>query len=214
MCGRYAIYGPHSQRRAGPAGESPIDLFVDELAQHTRYNIAPSTDVPVIALRDGEPVLEVLRWGLKADGKPFNIRDDSADKPWAKGLLKTRVVFPLSGFYEWQAQEAGPKRPYLFVPAQDPWLAIAGVLGVWDGPGVSMMTTSANRFMKPYHHRMPVLLEPDAVRAWLDPSLSPAEVRELLRPAPDDLLAAMEVSRAVNSSRNQGAALIEPVNSA
>lgn len=212
MRGRYAIYGPHSQRRAGPAGESLIDRFVDELARHTRYNIAPSTDVPVIALRDGEPVLEVLRWGLKRDGKPFNIRDDSADKPWAKGLLRTRVVFPLSGFYEWQAQESGPKRPHLFVPAQDAWLAIAGVLGVWEGPAVSMMTTSANRFMK--HHRMPVLLEPAEVRTWLDPSLSSAEVRALLRPAPDDPLAVHEVSRAVNSSRNEGRGLIEPANSA
>src|SRR5690606_15598631 len=101
---------------------------------------------------DGEPALEVLRWGLKADGKPFNIRDDSADKPWARTLLKTRVVFPLSGFYEWQAQESGPKRPHLFVPAQDAWLAIVGVLGMWDGPAVSMMTTSSNQFMTPYHH--------------------------------------------------------------
>lgn len=166
--------------------------------------------MPVVTMRDGEPVLEALRWGLKPDGKPFNIRGDSADKPWARALLKTRVVFPLSGFYEWQAQESGPKRPHLFVPAKDSWLAIAGVLGMWDGPAVSMMTTSANRFMTPYHHRMPVLLDSAGVKAWLEPSLSPADGRELLRSAPDDMLSVHEVSRAVNSSRNEGPGLIEP----
>src|SRR5690606_33686215 len=100
--------------------------FVEGLSNHTSYNIAPSTQVPIITMKGGDPALEVLRWGLKPDGKPFNIRDDSADKPWARPLLRTRVVFPLSGFYEWQAQESGPKRPHLFVPAQDAWLAIAG----------------------------------------------------------------------------------------
>lgn len=73
----------------------------------------------MIALREGEPVLEGLRWGLKRDGKPFNVRDDSAEKLWAKSLLNTRVGFPISGFYEWQTQENGPKRSHLFVPTED-----------------------------------------------------------------------------------------------
>src|SRR5690606_3488114 len=122
MCGRYAIYGPHSRHRPAQADPTLVDRFTDELLAHVRYNIAPSTRVPVIAMREGGPALDVLRWGLKADGKPFNIRDDSADKPWARTLLKSRVVFPLSGFYEWQAQESGPKRPHFFVPADGDWL--------------------------------------------------------------------------------------------
>lgn len=120
-----------------PADEALIEKFVDQLILRARYNIAPGAQVPVIAMRDREPALEVLRWGLKSSGKPFNIRDDSAGKPWARTLLKSRVVFPLSGFYEWQAQPEGPKRPHFFRPAADDWLAIAGVLGHWDGPGVS-----------------------------------------------------------------------------
>ena len=57
---------------------------------------------------------------------------------------------------------------------------------------------------------MPVLLDPEGVKAWLKPSLKPAEARELLRPAADDMLLVHEVSRAVNSSRNEGPSLIDP----
>ena len=45
--------------------------------------------------------------------------------------------------------------------------------------------------MAAFHHRMPVILDGDALDAWLDPTVrAPAAVLPLLRPCPDDLLIA------------------------
>ena len=212
MCGRYAIHGPHSRRREAledEAAKSLVDRFIDDLVRHTRYNIAPGTEVPVIAARGAEPELRVLRWGLKQDGKPFNIRSDSAPKPWARSLLRSRVIFPASGFYEWQAQGSGPKQPWYFRDPLGRYLAIAGVAGQWDGPGAAMFTCDADELMRPVHHRMPVVLDEAGVAAWLDPGTRFDDVMALLRPGV--ALERYRVGRAVGNSRNEGPGLIEPV---
>jgi putative SOS response-associated peptidase YedK len=46
------------------------------------------------------------------------------------------------------------------------------------------------------------------MRAWLDPAQPLAALNALLQSAPEDLLAAREVSRAVNSPSNDGPELI------
>ena len=212
MCGRYAIHGPHSRRREAledAAARSLVDRFIDDLIRHTRYNIAPGTEVPVIAARGGEPELRVVRWGLKKDGKPFNIRSDSATKPWARSLLRSRVVFPASGFYEWQAQGRGPKQPWYFRDPEGRYLAIAGVTGQWDGPGAAMFTCDANEIMRPVHDRMPVVLDEAGVAAWLDPATRLDDVLALLRPAAP--LVRHRVGRAVGNSRNEGPGLVETI---
>lgn len=214
MCGRYAIHGPHSRRREtleDEAEKALVDRFIAGLVQHTRYNIAPGTEVPVISARDGQPELVTLRWGLKMDGKPFNLRSDSAPKPWARSLLRSRVVFPASGFYEWQATGSGPKQPWYFRDPEGGYLAIAGVAGLWEGPGAAMFTCDANEAMRPVHHRMPVLLDEAGVAAWLHPKTHANDVIALLRPAPPDALAGYRVGRAVGNSRNDGPQLIEPI---
>lgn len=214
MCGRYAIHGPHSRRREAledAAEKALIDRFIAGLVQHARYNISPGTEVPVISAREGQAELVTLRWGLKKDGKPFNIRSDSAPKPWAKALLRSRVVFPASGFYEWQAMPGGPKQPWYFHDPEGAYLAIAGVAGLWDGPGVAMFTCDANEAMRPVHHRMPVVLDEAGVAAWLHPRTRADDVIALLRPAPEGALARYRVGRAVGNSRNEGPQLIEPL---
>mgnify|MGYP006299080001 CR=1 FL=1 len=58
---------------------------------------------------------------------------------------------------------------------------------------------------------MPVILEPDAWDAWLDPGMEDAAMLDaLLVPASNDVLEIYPVSRAVSSPRNNGPELIEP----
>jgi putative SOS response-associated peptidase YedK len=69
----------------------------------------------------------------------------------------------------------------------------------------TLITTSANEFMTPLHHRMPVILEADTAGQWL------AGANDLL----DDVAAitpplqAWPVDRRVNNARNEGADLID-----
>ncbi len=72
------------------------------------------------------------------------------------------------------------------------------------------MTTRPNELIRPIHDRMPVVLDRGAEAAWLDPEREAEELLGLLVPAPEDLLAAREVSDLVNNVREDGPALIEP----
>ena len=66
--------------------------------------------------------------------------------------------------------------------------------------------------MAPVHHRMPVVIPPEAWDDWLRPEpLRPSRLAELLAPALDALLDAYPVSTAVNKAGNDGPELIAPV---
>jgi putative SOS response-associated peptidase YedK len=59
---------------------------------------------------------------------------------------------------------------------------------------------------------MPVILGRDALQLWLDPAVTEAaDVFPLLRPCADDWLTCHPISPLVNSVRNDGPALVEPV---
>ena len=55
---------------------------------------------------------------------------------------------------------------------------------------------------------MPVILDPEAEAAWLDPEASGGQLQALLVPTDD--LAVTEVSDSVNDVRQDGPELIEP----
>ncbi len=62
--------------------------------------------------------------------------------------------------------------------------------------------------MAPIHNRMPVILEQDPWPGWLgEDEGNPAA---LLRPAGEDALKAVPVSKVVNNVRNNGAELLNP----
>ena len=65
--------------------------------------------------------------------------------------------------------------------------------------------------VRPVHDRMPVILPPDAWDAWLDEAATPATLRGLLRPSPDEELERYPVSPAVNNVRSEGAELLLPI---
>jgi len=86
-------------------------------------------------------------------------------------------------------------------------------VGSWRHPDgetwrtFTIMTTSANTDMARLHDRMPVILEPADWPAWLGEV--EADPAALLRPAAAGVVRLWPVSRAVNSARNNGAALLD-----
>ena len=94
-------------------------------------------------------------------------------------------------------------------------MAVAGLGEGWrDGAGevlrtFTILTTAANATMRPLHERMTVILEPRDWPVWLGEA--PGDPLALLRPAAEDVLRVWPVSRAVNSVRNNGAALLDRI---
>jgi len=220
VCGRYALYGPHSRLREQFGVES-ADL-------EERYNIAPSQDAPIVRCgADGERELISARWGLlpswvKEPGKlaqPINAKVETAgEKPMFRHAFKrSRVLVPASGFYEW-VPVAGYKQPYFIRPVGGEALfGFGGLVEHWDGPEgqvltFAILTAAANDLVRPIHDRMPVIIRPEDYAAWLDHDVTDGlVVRELAGEYPSDEMEAYQVSRAVGSPRSQGPELVEPI---
>ncbi len=216
MCGRFAFYSP---------SEATAALFgVDgALAVEARYNIAP-TQV-VAAIRDDaeqQRELAMLRWGLvpfwakdpAIGNKMINARAETlAEKPSYRNAFKhRRCVVLADGFYEWHRQ--GDSRiPHFISLKSGEAFAMAGLWESWTGKEsgeslqtTTLITTAANEFMQPLHHRMPVILQTEAANEWL--AGSPGFLDDVADRTPP--LQAWPVSRNVNNARNQGEELIVP----
>jgi putative SOS response-associated peptidase YedK len=220
MCGRYALYGPHSRYR-DDFGVSDWPDFADH------YNIAPSLSVPVIRQApDGRLSADLLRWGLvphwakdaAVGSKLNNARSETiAEKPSFRAAYRQRrCLVPACGFYEWQAVAGARKQPWFIRLRGNRVMAMAGIWESWRTPeggllrSFCVITTSANGVMAPIHDRMPVIVAPADRAAWLDPATDVAQLAPLMHPAVDAELEAWPVSRAVSSAGRNEPQLVQP----
>ena len=118
------------------------------------------------------------------------------------------------GFYEWR-NEGKFKQPFWIRLRDERPFAFAGLWDAWRAPDGSMvetcaiLTTEANDRLRPLHDRMPVILEPQDYRSWLDSSLQIAEAGALLRPLPSEQVKYTAVSTHVNRPENDDPTCIE-----
>lgn len=180
-----------------------------------RYNICPTQKIVVARVVDGERRISRLRWGLlprwykTPSGGPLliNARAETiADKPAFKSSCRTRrCLVPASGFYEWTKAADGGKDPHYLYPATGDAFAFAGIWRDWVSPEgevtstVAIVTCAANDDIRPIHHRMPVIIDPQDFGLWLGEKGKGAAV--LMRPAPLGSVVTHPVSRAVNGIR-------------
>ncbi len=221
MCGRYSLTTPvEAVGRLFQVAERPN--------LKPRYNIAPSQDAPVVRAGEaGGRVLEPMRWGLipswakeaKVGYRMINARAETvAQKPAFRGAFRQRrCLVPADGFYEWR-KLGKVKQPYRITLADGGPFAFAGLWERWrapDGRAVSsftIITTEANRLLRPIHDRMPVILDAADHDAWLDTAgVGPEEAARPLHPYFAEGLVAVPVSTRVNSPKNDDAACIVPL---
>ena len=219
MCGRFALYlqaGAFADIFGCPA---PADLA-------PCYNIVPDGEIVVVRASDGRRVADRLRWGLLPPwaeapndrGRQINARSETVfEKPTFKSAaVRHRCLIPASGFFEWQ-KAGGGSRPYFIHRADGDPLAMAGIwrqsrFGDVTVSSCAILTMDAYPSITGIHHRMPVMLDPGVLDAWLDPKTrDPVQLQLALRPLPEAAVVAFEVSRAVNSPTNDTPALVEPV---
>jgi putative SOS response-associated peptidase YedK len=222
MCGRFVQYS-HPEVYANHFG---AELACEKSGP--RYNLAPTQ--PVLAVRqteEGTRELVPLRWGLvpswsKGPDNRFsmiNARAETVDsKPAYRNAFKRRrCLIPSEGFYEWKAGEQG-KTPYLIRRTDGAPFGMAGLWETWRDPdgepleSCTVIVTDANDLVRSLHDRMPVILAPEDYAAWLDPhTKDTARLLKMLRPAESTAWELRQVSRKVNSPKNDSTDLLEPV---
>jgi putative SOS response-associated peptidase YedK len=182
MCGRFSLAVTDWAALLPQFGFDSMDFYYAP-----RYNIAPTTEVPVVFFADRQRTLQTMRWGLIP---PWS---DSFTSRYATHLARTesvlekrlysrlvgrqRAVLLADGFYEWQT---GSRQPYRIRVQGEEVFALAAVYDVWRGAdggeraSCSILTRPANAWMAHIHDRMPAVLRASQVDAWLRPDCTDA----------------------------------------
>jgi putative SOS response-associated peptidase YedK len=232
MCGRYTNTQSPDQIVAALSLTGQVDP-----ATVARFNVAPTQEVLAGVARDGALEARTMRWGLiprwsdgpgdkRAGGRLINARVETVWSKPAFGRLvrdpKRRCLVVADGFYEWRPAER-PRAPRLAVhfalPEREPF-AFAGLCDLWwpsradDGPPLRSCTIvvgPATAPVEPIHDRQPVILDtPERRAAWLDPSVTEADLHELLAPLPAGRLEPHPVGSYVNDPDHEGDRCLEP----
>lgn len=216
MCGRYSL------------SKSKIELeerFQAELLPDfkPRYNIAPTQLVPVITSQSPKG-FSFFYWGITPDfgqNKPvaqklINARAESVIEKIAfkSSFEKRRCLIPADGFYEWKKLGKKTKIPYRFTLREEELFAFAGIWEEYETVNGEIqhtfliLTTSPNDIVSEIHDRMPVILNRQMEKKWLDNYTPESELLAMLQPYPSDQMLSYTVSPLVNSVQNDVPSII------
>ena len=226
MCGRYELH-------SNPAVIALAFGLAHPPEVQPRYNIAPTTEVPIIRVgNDGQRELVRMRWGLvprsakdpSIGARMINARGETLAEKQSFRIpyRRHRCLLPADGFYEWRAAVEGAgdgepsrRQPQHIGMADGSLFGLAGIYERWlseDGEvldSCAIVTTGANALLMPIHDRMPVIVAPEHYERWLDPAT--AEVADLIAPYPAEAMSCYPVSTRVNSAKHDDPTLIDPV---
>jgi putative SOS response-associated peptidase YedK len=217
LCGRYTLAtpSPADVRARFPVGES-VEI-------RNRYNVAPGDEVLAVTTdRAGTERGELLRWGLvpswaetpETGLKMINARVETVgERPaFRRAMQRFRCLVVADGFYEWRpaAGTAEPKQAFHITRGDRELFAFAGLWSIWHGNDgqklrtCTILTAPANSAIAPLHDRMPVILQPDQEREWLDAETARQRLAQLLTGLPSSQTAVHPVGPAVNDARYDG----------
>jgi len=171
---------------------------------------------------------------VKVGLRMINARAESVleKSAFAKAAASRRALVPATGWYEWQVSPTATdargkprKQPFFIHHADGSPLAMAALYEFWrdhsvpdnDDPAAwlttyTIITTEAEPGLDRIHDRQPLVLEREDWADWLDPRQTDLDpVRAHLAFSRPGRFDAYPISSAVNSSRNNGPRLLEPV---
>jgi putative SOS response-associated peptidase YedK len=185
------------------------------------YHAFSLPEIPAICSESPDKA-RLLRWGLipswakslhdaeEIRYKTFNARGETVNsKPsYSKAFKTRRCIIPVKGFFEWQHLE-DRKIPWYIYHAEYEIFSLAGLYEHWveSASGevydtFSVITTDANDLMAIIHNskkRMPVILDKEGEKQWINSSTTPADAQSLLKPCDSGLIKAHTISNLVNN---------------
>lgn len=225
MCGRITLTY-RDRRQLAEELEVPESAIPE--SYRPRYNIAPRQEHFVVRERREERELLTAQWGLiprwakddRGAYKTINARAETLDTSplYKDAFRRRRCLVPVDGFYEWTGPK-GRRQPIWFHRPDGKLFFLAGLYEFWRPDPESdwlatftIVTTRANELIAKVHDRMPVVLPDGAADVWIEaPPEAAPELKQLLRPAPENFLVPRPVSPRVNDVENDDPSLLEEV---
>lgn len=224
MCGRYAL--------AGDWSEFTEQFDLEEVpGLPERYNIAPTSNAGFEApiLLEPRVMVPARFWfipsfwqkSLKELPTSFNAKSETAhQKPFFRGAK--RCLIPTSGWREFPGP-AGKKKAFNFElremrREQPEFFAFGGLYSEWLDPTrnrsvytFAILTTEPNEAVRPYHHRMPLLVPKKSYCDWLNTDIGYEKMLSHAKTYSELVeISHYECSTYGNSTRVEGPACIQP----
>ena len=203
MCGRtvMALNAEELQNITGAV------QFNNEDSYRPSYNNPPMRVLPVLLDIEHTRQLDLYRWGIMKQYSTFNARADKLDtSKLYKGMVQKRCLVPIQGFYEWKNKE-----PFYFKSNdKSEVMYLAGMYRKMKEEGqelhsFTIITKNANDQIKPFHHRMPVIIKEKDMDIWLNAKWEDA--KELLNDSKVELII-YPADKRVGNFRNDDKELI------
>ena len=144
------------------------------------------TDVAAVLAMDKQqkPALFPMIWGFSTPGRNvpiINARSESAaEKPTFRDAWeKHRCVVPASWYFEWQHTPTEDGRgtvstKFAIQPKDAEIMFLCGLYRIEENklPAFIILTRQASEDVVSIHERMPLMLPKEAIKAWINPSVS------------------------------------------
>ncbi len=224
MCGRFVQYSPvETVQQIFNIGTVSFEVVPN-------YNVAPTQKILTVIKHDNENKLEKFHWGLvpfwakdvTIGSRMINARAETvSQKPsFRNAFRKRRCLIHADGFYEWKGEKGNKQPYYVSIPSGEPF-AFSGLWETWtykesDEESVykscTIITTAASGAIREIHHRMPVILNPDLYKKWLNAEMQdPKELEIVLQDGITHDIKYYPVSTLVNSVKNNDPNCIKPI---
>lgn len=225
MCGRFIV--SYSYEDLVKIMSKSFDLFdLDPEIDVPRYNVAPGQQI-LSVISDGKNYrLGTFKWGFipffakdKNIGyKMINARSEgiSEKASFRESFKKKRCLILANGYYEWQ-KEGKRKLPYLIQKEDKNLFFFPGVWSTYRSEeetihSTAIITIEANEELKDIHHRMPIILNEEKAKLWLNKDIHDKDhLNDILLDNDNHGFIKTRVSSYVNSVSNEGPQCIEEV---
>lgn len=162
MCGRYIIFTSEEYREMKAILKEIEKHFKSGIGINNAYEVFPGTMVPSIKPMNNSFDYTMTKWGLPMYNSKkliINARCETINEKPIFHTLKP-LVFPANGYFEWN-----DKIKYLFKSVDLKTMYFAGL---YDNNNNSVIiTTKASKNVSQIHDRMPVILNKDNAKKWI-----------------------------------------------
>jgi putative SOS response-associated peptidase YedK len=178
-----------------------------------RYNIAPTQQTVVITNRRPDE-FSFFKWGLIPSWSLdennslhlFNARGETifTKAPFKHVVRSQRCLIPSDGFFEWK-KVGKNKVPYRIMLASDDVFSMAGLWDSWENPNgeiintYTIVTVDANKLVAEVHDRMPLILNQESEKLWLNDKASDAQLQAIVKPYDPEKMSFYQAHKVVNS---------------
>src|SRR5688572_7972108 len=198
-----------------------LDSFKEDGFSRYHENSFDYLPTPIITTGDPEN-FKLFKWGLipfymNDRDKAMILRtqtlncisEEMYEKPSFKDAIKNgqRCLIPVTGFFEWRwlDDQGTVKIPYYVTFRDQKVRSMAGLYSRWKNPNngeyyysYTILTCPANTIMEYVHNskkRMPVFIDKENEKDWLNRDLKKDDVMDLCKPYQDPSMRAYTISK-------------------